>query len=425
MKFAILFTILIIISEAKSDSLLTGTYNPNSTLRDVKEIDVLRQLVNQETLIRVSVVNDIRAAVNDVSSVKRSLEVTETTVTTLLQTIATLKREVATLRQDDSLSQKIEKLKMQIDTLNQNNSLQQTVEVLRRQIGSLRHDRTLQNSVDSLKREINSQKREGRENVENCQKKLQEFDQKFKILSENITAIQQYLTRTEGKTIEKGSKLTRDCRDHYLLGHTQSGVYNINPFGNETRVSVYCDMVTDGGGWTAIQKRVSGSVSFDRTWTDYKTGFGNPNGSYWIGNDVIHQLTKGRNSSLYVSITLTNGTKLYELYNQFSVADETNKYRLFLGGPATGTLGDSMLHTGVSYYVLSGMSFSTPDRDNDRYSSVNCAADSIRRGGWWFNHCHSAFLNGQWSPGSWFWPWYPTVTDSKQIKETLMMLKPT
>ncbi|XP_062566928.1 fibrinogen-like protein 1 [Saccostrea cucullata] len=423
MKFAILFTILIIISEAKSDSLLTGTYNPNSTLRDVKEIDLLRQLVNQETLIRVSVVNDIRAAVNDVSFIKRSMEVTETTVATLLQTIATLKREVATLRQDDSLSQKIEKLKRQIDTLNQNNSLQQTVEVLRRQIGFLRRDRTLQNSVNSLKREINSQKREDRENLENCQKKLQEFDQKFQILSENMTAIQQYLTRTEGKTIEKGSKLTRDCRDHYLLGHTQSGLYNINPFGNETSVSVYCDMKTDGGGWTAIQRRVSGSVSFDRNWTDYKTGFGNPNGSYWIGNDVIQQLTRRRNSSLYVTMTLTNGTKLYELYNQFSVADETNNYRLFLGGPATGTLGDRMLNTGNSNTDLSGMPFSTPDRDNDRYI-YNCAASSNRSGGWWFNLCHDAFLNGQWSPGSWWNPWYPTVRDGKQIKETFMMVKP-
>ncbi|XP_062610500.1 fibrinogen-like protein A [Saccostrea cucullata] len=183
-------------------------------------------------------------------------------------------------------------------------------------------------------------------------------------------------------------------------------------------------MLTEGGGWTAIQKRVNGSVSFDRTWADYKTGFGNPNASYWIGNDVIHQLTKRGNSSLYVSITLTNGTKLYELYNQFSVADETSKYRLFLGGPATGTLGDSMLHTGSSRFYLSGMSFSTLDRDNDRWN-YNCATWSDLRGGWWFNYCHLAFLNGPWSPGDWIYPWYPTVTNGKQIKETRMMIKPT
>ncbi|XP_062593539.1 ficolin-2-like isoform X3 [Saccostrea cucullata] len=179
-------------------------------------------------------------------------------------------------------------------------------------------------------------------------------------------------------------------------------------------------MVTEGGGSTAIQKRVSGAVRFNRNWAEYKTGFGSPNDSYWIGNDVIHQLTRGRNSSLYVSITLTNGTKLYELYNQFSVADETNNFRLFLGGPASGTLGESMIDSGNSGEDQSGMSFSTPDRDHDR-SSNNCAAN--HRGGWWFNMCHRAFLNGQWSSANWFYPWYTTLKYGRDIKETVMMIK--
>ncbi|XP_062579576.1 ficolin-2-like [Saccostrea cucullata] len=173
----------------------------------------------------------------------------------------------------------------------------------------------------------------------------------------------------------------------------------------------------------AIQKRVSGSVRFNRTWAEYKTGFGNPKDSYWIGNDVIHQLTRGRNSSLYVSITLTNGTKLYELYNQFSVVDEINKYRLFLGGPATGTLGDRIIDTGNSVTNLSGMSFSTLDRDNDR-AGFNCAVYFGGGGGWWYNSCRHANLNGQWSPAVWLAPWYPTVMSSGEIKETVMMIKP-
>ncbi|XP_062586713.1 microfibril-associated glycoprotein 4-like [Saccostrea cucullata] len=270
----------------------------------------------------------------------------------------------------------------------------QTMQILKEKLEYLRQENARQ--IGSLKREI-------------------------ALIKKNETSIHENLKSSMLQTIKSELNINKDCKDLCINGNTVSGVYEIYPFGIESKVSVFCDMMTEGGGWTAIQKRVSGSVSFDRNWTDYKTGFGNPNGSYWIGNDVIHQLTKRRNFSLYVSITLTNGTKLYELYNQFSVADETNNYRLFLGGPATGTLGDSMLHTGYSSYDLSGMSFTTPDRDNDRYRG-NCAADW--GGGWWFNFCHFAFLNGQWSPGYWFWPWYPTVTDSKQIKETLMMIKP-
>ncbi|XP_062609691.1 fibroleukin-like isoform X8 [Saccostrea cucullata] len=270
----------------------------------------------------------------------------------------------------------------------------QTIKILNEKIEYLRQEKARQ--IDSLKQEIAQ-------------------------IKKNETNIHEDLKSSILETIK--SELYKDCKDYYIHGKTKSGVYEIYPFGNNSRVSVFCDMMAEGGGWTAIQKRVSGSVSFDRNWTDYKTGFGNPNGSYWIGNDVIHQLTKRRNSSLYVSITLTNGTRLYELYNQFSVANETNKYRLFLGGPATGTLGDSIFNTGNSNKDLSGMYFTTPDRDNDRYGGVNCAALSDRRGGWWFNACHRAFLNGQWSPESWDWPWYPTVTDGKQIKETLMMIK--
>ncbi|XP_061191064.1 ficolin-1-like isoform X2 [Saccostrea echinata] len=182
-------------------------------------------------------------------------------------------------------------------------------------------------------------------------------------------------------------------------------------------------MVTEGGGWTAIQKRVSGSVSFNKTWEEYKNGFGTPTDSYWIGNDIIHQLTNGNNSSLYVSITLSNGTTLYEIYRQFSVSDETDKYKLFLGGPATGTLGDSMIDTGYSYYNLSGMYFTTLDRDNDRVSGDNCAARSNRRGGWWFNACNQAFLNGQWYPASWYRPWAPPVWSASSVRETMMLIR--
>ncbi|XP_062587936.1 angiopoietin-1-like [Saccostrea cucullata] len=134
--------------------------------------------------------------------------------------------------------------------------------------------------------------------------------------------------------------LATDCQDLLDKGRTNSGVYDIYPYRiSSIPVRVFCDMDTMGGGWTAIQKRIDGSVTFDRIWIDYKNGFGSPEGEVWIGNDIIHQLTKENTSSLYVSITLQNGTTLYEMYDRFSVSNETAKYQLFLTGPATGTLG--------------------------------------------------------------------------------------
>jgi hypothetical protein len=64
------------------------------------------------------------------------------------------------------------------------------------------------------------------------------------------------------------------------------------------------------------------------------------------GNDVIHQLTKDTTTSLYVGIREDTYGSLYELYDQFSVAEETDRYRLFLKGPVSGTLGKGEGHTG-------------------------------------------------------------------------------
>ncbi|XP_061180185.1 fibroleukin-like [Saccostrea echinata] len=217
--------------------------------------------------------------------------------------------------------------------------------------------------------------------------------------------------------------LPMDCKDVRDNGHTSSGVYEIYPFGARScPVRVYCDMETMDGGWTVIQNRKDGSLNFQRSWKEYKNGFGEPGQNVWIGNNLIHQLTKGKKSYLYVSITLENGTTLYELYERFSISDEGEKYKLFLAGDATGTLGDRMLNPGHPALVLSGMYFSTPNRDNDPWDISHCALKY--RGGWWFNTCHNAFLNGPWADRYyWIKPWYPPIYYSTDVNGTMMMIK--
>ncbi|XP_061190416.1 ryncolin-1-like [Saccostrea echinata] len=217
-----------------------------------------------------------------------------------------------------------------------------------------------------------------------------------------------------------GESLPQDCKDFLENGQINSGVFEIYPYGTvSSPVKVYCDMETMDGGWTVIQKRVDGSQSFNKNWAEYKNGFGSPEQDVWIGNDVINQLTKENDSSLYVTITLENGETKYELYDQFSVSDEAEKYKLFLAGNATGTLGDRMRNPGDPPLHLPGMYFSTPDRDND-HDAGSCAAGL--KGGWWFNRCHQAFLNGLWASDDWAFPWYP-IDKGTPIRKTVMMVK--
>ena len=93
---------------------------------------------------------------------------------------------------------------------------------------------------------------------------------------------------------------------------------------------MFCDQTTAGGGWTVFQKRMDGSVDFYRGWTDYKRGFGNLNGEFWLGLDKINRLTKLRNR-LRVELEDITGKTAYAEYDMFAVTSERTKYKLSLG----------------------------------------------------------------------------------------------
>ena len=52
-----------------------------------------------------------------------------------------------------------------------------------------------------------------------------------------------------------------------------------------------------------FQKRLDGSVDFNRSWCDYKHGFGNLNGEFWLGLDKINRLTWRTKNKLRVDLS--------------------------------------------------------------------------------------------------------------------------
>ncbi|XP_048771692.2 ficolin-1-like [Ostrea edulis] len=193
----------------------------------------------------------------------------------------------------------------------------------------------------------------------------------------------------------------------------KDGVSEIH-VGDEKK-EVFCDMTTDEGGWTVIQKRINGCTDFYKTWSEYKKGFGNPNTNYWIGNDAIHILTEKKEQVLRVQLLSFDGEEAHAVYSNFHVGDEDSEYKLTVSG-YNGTAGDSLdLHD--------GMTFATKDRDFE-----GCAVE--KHGAWWYTpqSCHYSNLNGEYAGSALlrdrYMVWYHWKSKFVALKGTSMMVRP-
>ncbi|GFU91290.1 techylectin-5A [Trichonephila clavipes] len=180
-----------------------------------------------------------------------------------------------------------------------------------------------------------------------------------------------------------------DCEEVMENGNSKSGVYTIWPrsrVGSCPSIQVYCDMETDGGGWTVIQRRGNfGNAQnyFDKTWIDYKTGFGNVKREFWIGNDIIFAITNQGQYSARFEVTNREGKSAFAVYEKFYIEEESAKYKLHIED-YSGTAGDAISsHNEWEFY--------TKDQPNRRDEAKK--DDITHTGGWWKNVFPTTSLN--------------------------------
>jgi len=137
-------------------------------------------------------------------------------------------------------------------------------------------------------------------------------------------------------------------------------------------------------------------------------GFGDPSGNYWLGNDLLSQLTANNRYKLRFDLqSLASGNWYYAEYSTFRVLSEAYNYTLQVAGFSGNASYDA-------FGWQNGLQFTTFDRDNDLYPSDNCAA--WNGGGFWWGYCGECRVNGARSPRYFFWWDLPGGRDLQQSR---------
>ncbi len=157
--------------------------------------------------------------------------------------------------------------------------------------------------------------------------------------------------------------------------------------------------------------RLDGSVSFSKTWAEYKAGFGTvgSQSEMWLGNDKIHSLTT-KNTELLIQLEAFDGKEGFAIYSDFRVGDEDDHYTLSLG-EFSGNLPNKL-----------------GTHNTSDFKAGTCGADAHSAGWWYTTSCGEVLLNSLYgeNSGSMKWNDFPNVGDTGgNLKKTYMKIRRT
>lgn len=176
---------------------------------------------------------------------------------------------------------------------------------------------------------------------------------------------------------DEQSPVVRSCC-HLANSSAETGVYLMQGAeGSFAIKKARCDVSTDGGGWTVVQRRLNSSMAFNKSWVEFEEGFGNLTSEFWYGLKALHVMTTQGTWEMRVELEYTTGKLDYVHYNHVEVRGPEDGYRLNLSSEVEEKFREKDFMK-----LFSGMRFSTYDRDNDGTGTINCA--QWQQGGWWY-----------------------------------------
>ncbi|XP_076790744.1 angiopoietin-related protein 3 isoform X2 [Arvicanthis niloticus] len=217
----------------------------------------------------------------------------------------------------------------------------------------------------------------------------------------------------------KQDDLPADCSAIYNRGEHTSGVYTIRP-SNSQVFNVYCD-TQSGSPWTLIQHRKDGSQNFNETWENYKKGFGNLDGEFWLGLEKIYAIVQQSNYILRLELQDWKDSKHYAEYT-FHLGNHETNYSLHVTEIAGSIPKALPEHRDLMFSTW----------DHRAKGQLHCPGSYS--GGWWWNDiCGENNLNGKYNkPRTKSKPerrrgiyWRPQSGKLYSIKSSKMMLQPT